>query len=92
MACAPFYTSGPFVYNRMQPPLFIAVGESNLSVAEFLSENSREFYRLGCRNDVTHKTVMNCGATLGEYSILKSMDMNMKRIKKSKPTVATAHE
>lgn len=74
----------PFTYTRMNPPLFIASGVS-VDIEAFLIQNSKEFYKLGCRTDVSHRTVMNCGVTLGEYSMLKSMDANLKRIKKSKP-------
>ena len=87
---APYYNPGPFSYNRMYPPLFFVPDDkhtSPMNIADYLAINSREFYRLGIRNDVTHQTVMNCGSTLGEYSMVKSMEMNLKRIKKSKPTL-----
>ena len=87
LSVSTYYHLAPlhFTYTRMNPPLFLSSG-ATIDIEEFLIKNSKEFYKLGCRPDVSHRTVMNCGVTLGEYSILKSMDANLKRIKKSKPT------
>lgn len=77
---APFYTTGPFIFDRNRPPLFCSGTETN--IADFLVTHSREFCKLGTCPEASHNSVMNCGITLGEYSILKSMDMNRKRMKK----------